>query len=213
MNEPRLKGTQLEWYINPRDAKSKEAVHCINILNQAFVDTVRASGGMNATRYLMVSGYAASLNGVMHQDFTMPEDSIGNRIIVSVHAYVPYSFALQGPNQSGSQSVFDTGSRSDRSDIDNLMQKLYKEYIKIGIPVVLGEFGARDKSGNLQDRADFIAYYVAAASAHGIPCFIWDNHAFSGSGELFGLLNRNTYTFAYPEIIESMITYALNSKE
>jgi len=203
MNEPRLAGTNLEWSVNLRDERSKEAVECINALNQAFVDTVRAPGGQNATRYLMVSGYDASLDGATNETFTLPQDSADNRIIISVHAYTPYAFALQ----DGGQSTFDSNSRKDRSEIDNLMEKLYRQYIANGIPVVLGEFGARNKDNNLQARADYTAYYVAAAAAHGIPCFIWDNHAFSGSGELFGLLNRETFTFAYPEIVESMMAY------
>mgnify|MGYP001362522916 CR=1 FL=1 len=45
LNEPRLKGTSLEWWLNSGDARSAEAVRCINALNQSFVDTVRASGG------------------------------------------------------------------------------------------------------------------------------------------------------------------------
>lgn len=205
MNEPRLVGTNVEWYLNPRDDACKDAVQCINALNQAFVDTVRAAGGSNATRYLMVPGYDASLDGATNSGFTLPQDSADNHIIVSVHAYTPYAFALQ----DGGQSTFDINSRQDRSEIDSLMQKLYKTYIANGIPVVLGEYGSRDKSGNLQARADFTAYYVASATASGIPCFIWDNNAFTGSGELFGLLNRKTFTFAYPEIVDSIMAYAL----
>lgn len=204
MNEPRLKGTNVEWYLSPRDARCREAVECINTLNQVFVDTVRAAGGQNAARYLMVPGYDASLDGATDRDFALPQDSAENRIIVSVHAYTPYAFALQ----DSAQSTFDVNSRKDQSDIDTLMRRLYQAYVANGIPVVLGEYGARDKNGNRQARADFTAYYVAAATAHGIPCFVWDNNAFTGSGELFGLLDRKTLAFAYPEIVKSIMAYA-----
>ncbi|MFH1512566.1 MAG: glycoside hydrolase family 5 protein [Bacillota bacterium] len=207
MNEPRLKGTNIEWWLNPRDLKSSEAVRCVNALNQAFVDTVRAAGGENATRYLMIPGYDASPDGALRKDFAMPTDSAGNRLIVSVHAYTPYAFALQADNESGSTSAFDPAKQRDRAEIDRLMQSLYDKYIENGIPVVIGEYGARDKGGNLKDRADFVAYYVAAAGARGILCFIWDNHAFTGGGELFGLLDRNNNTFVYPEILQSMMAY------
>ena len=209
MNEPRLKGTDIEWRLNPRDKRSEEAVRCINALNQAFVDTVRASGGDNATRYLMVPGYGASADGALHKAFQLPADSAQDRIIVSVHAYTPYAFALQDSAQPGSQSTFDFESAKDRAEIDSLMQRLYDRFIVNGVPVVIGEYGARDKDGNLQARAAFTAFYVAAASAHGIPCFYWDNHAFAGTGELFGLLNRTTFVFAYPEIVESIMANAL----
>lgn len=207
MNEPRLKGTPIEWWLNPSDPKSSEAVQCINALNQAFVDTVRAAGGGNASRYLLVPGYGASLDGALHEKFTLPTDTLDNRLIVSVHAYTPYAFALQPPDESGSISTFDPTRQRDRAEIDRLMQSLYGRFIQNGIPVVIGEYGVRDKDGNLRDRADYIAYYVAAAGARGIPCFVWDNHSFTGSGEKFGLLDRKTNTFVFPEIIESMMTY------
>lgn len=72
-----------------------DAARSINLLNQLFVDTVRASGGSNATRYLMVPGYAASVDGALNEHFQLPKDAADNRIIVSVHAYTPYSFALR----------------------------------------------------------------------------------------------------------------------
>lgn len=59
---------------------------------------------------------------------------------------------------------------------------------------MIGEFGARDKNGNLQSRVDYAAYYIAAARAYGMSCNWWDNNAFTGDGELFGLLDRkNSY--------------------
>ena len=169
MNEPRLKGTDIEWWLNPRNPKSEEAVRCINVLNQTFVDTVRAAGGENTTRYLMVPGYDASLDGATNKAFVLPADSAVDRLIVSVHAYTPYAFALQAATEKGSTSTFDPTNARDHADIDHLMNSLYKTFIQNGIPVVIGEYGARDKDGNLQARADFTAYFVAAAAARGIP--------------------------------------------
>ena len=60
MNEPRLVGTSHEWMYVSGDPECEEAMECINRLNQVFVDTVRATGGYNATRYLMVPAYDAS---------------------------------------------------------------------------------------------------------------------------------------------------------
>ena len=51
-----------------------------------------------------------------------------------------------------------------------MMEKLYAKYISNEIPVVIGEFGARDKNGNLQSRVDYAAYYIAAARAYGMSC-------------------------------------------
>ena len=66
MNEPRLVGTSHEWWLEADNQDCIDAVECINALNLAFVDVVRSSGGNNAGRYLMVPGYAASLDGAVH---------------------------------------------------------------------------------------------------------------------------------------------------
>lgn len=210
MNEPRLAGTEIEWNLNPNDPRSEESVRCINALNQHFVDIVRRSGGINASRYLLVPGYAASVQGVLHKAFAMPSDADGppDRLLMSVHAYTPYNFALQSPSEPGSRSAFSAGNAFDVNEIASFMDSLYEKSISLQVPVVIGEFGARDKGGNLQARIDFTAVYTALARARGFSCFWWDNHAFAGSGELFGLLDRKTFTFVNPQIVEALISNA-----
>mgnify|MGYP001118291190 CR=1 FL=1 len=210
MNEPRLVGSQYEWWLNPGAEECQDAVSCINEINQAFVNTVRESGGNNGSRYLMVPGYCASPDGVLNSGFVLPEDAEGveNRLILSVHAYTPYNFALQAEGESGSTSKFDSDSAGSVRDINSFMDQLYNKYISNGIPVVIGEFGSRDKSGNLQDRVDHAAYYIAAAKARGITCVWWDNNAFSGDGENFGIYYRRQGKFLYPDILNALMKYA-----
>lgn len=90
------------------------------------------------------------------------------------------------------------------------MDSLYEKYTSRGIPVVIGEFGAVNKNNNLQSRVEFSSYYIAAAKARGISCFLWDNNAWSGDGELFGFLDRNANRIMFPEIIQGMMYYANN---
>ncbi len=210
MNEPRLVGSNYEWWIDNNSEECMDAIACINTLNQIFVNTVREGGGNNAARYLMVPGYDASPDGALHRDFVIPQDPGGveNRIIVSVHAYTPYNFALQGPGESGSKSNFDASQTGSTNDIDYFMDKLYDRFISQGLPVVIGEFGARDKDGNTQDRVDYAAYYIAAARARGITCLWWDNNAFTGDGENFGLYYRRGGYFVYPDIVDALMKYA-----
>jgi len=203
MNEPRLVNNpnNHEWNLDLKASECLEAVDCLNQLNQLFVDTVRASGGNNETRYLMVPGYCASPTNVLIDQFQFPSDSADNRIIISVHAYTPYSFAL---DQNGT-SKFSLSS-SQKSEIASFVNNLYKRYIVNGIPVVIGEFGALNKN-NLQDRVDFAAYYTAAASCRNLPVVWWDNGAFNGSGENFGLLKRTNCTWPFPEIVNAIMLY------
>ena len=210
MNEPRMVGTNYEWWIDLNNEECVESVQCINELNQLFVDTVRASGGHNKERYLLVPGYDASLHGATNEYFELPKDTEGNlnKILVEVHGYTPYNFALQPPSEGGSTDQWSKDSVGSISEINSMMDKLYETYVKNGIGVVIDEFGARDKGGNTQARTDFAAFYVATARARGITCCWWDNGSFAGDGENFAILNRQTCEFPYPELVEGMVKYS-----
>ena len=204
MNEPRLVGTNHEWWFQRHNRSCKDAAACINTFNQTFVDIVRASGGNNADRYLIIPGYAASPDNADPQILTLPTDTADNRIIVAAHAYVPYDFAL---NIKGTPR-FSLENRGDVSAIDSPLKSLYENYIRKGVPVVMDEFGCLNKD-NLQARVDHAAYYTAAAAACGIPVCWWDNGAFSGDGENFGLLRRQDVSWPFPELVEAMMKYKL----
>ncbi len=206
VNEPRLVGHANEWWIDPENEDCKDAISCVNVINQTFVDTVRASGGNNATRYLICPGYDASPEGALNSGFVLPTDPVDNdhRIILSVHAYTPYSFALEDPGT-------DTWSSDTRSDLVNMvsfMNDIYNAYVAKGIPVIIDEFGAQEKNGNLAARVDFAGCYVAQARARGITCIWWDNNLMKGDGERFGIIDRKTQEWAFPEIMEAMMNHA-----
>ncbi len=205
MNEPRPKGTSQEWWFNSGDKFCQEVAVCIGKLNQAFVNTVRATGSNNATRYLMVPAYCASPDAATNTTwFQLPQDTVENKLIVSAHAYTPYSFALESP---GTRS-FDPLKPGNLTEITRFMGNLYNTFVSKGVPVVIGEFGAVNKNNNLQDRVNFYAYYIAIASSRNIPCVVWDNHNFSPSGEIFGLLDRRNLVFPEPILVETMMQYA-----
>lgn len=182
-NEPRKVGTPLEW-----NGGDEEGWNVVNATNAAFVETVRGAAGYNPERFLMLPGYGANCTvGIRHIE--IPEND--GRIIVSVHAYEPYEFALKIPGRSA--------WNHDTEAIDTLMAELKERYTDRGIPVIIGEFGAMGKK-NDQDRQEWAEYYVKAAAAVGVPCVWWDNGLFEGDGELFGLFDRHDFSCAYPEI-------------
>lgn len=193
LNEPRQKGTADEW-----NGGNAEGWDVINQLNAVFVDTIRKAGGNNPLRHIMIPPYAASSSTRAWDTFIVPDD---NKIIVSIHAYTPYNFAL---NKTGTAEWSSTNA-SDTKDIDNLMNGINNKFLSNGIAVILGEFGAVDKSGNTAARVDWANYYITKAAEKGIPCIWWDNGAFYGSGELFGLIDRLLYNWHYPEIIDAMM--------
>lgn len=74
--------------------------------------------------------------------------------------------------------------------------------------MVIGEFGAQVKGDNAQARTEFAAYYTARARYCGMTVCWWDNNAFGGEGENFGLLDRHENRIRYPQIVEQMAYYS-----
>lgn len=193
LNEPRQKGTKDEW-----NGGNQEGWDVVNEFNAAFVETIRNSGGNNPMRHLMIPPYGANSGKRAWSNFMIPED---DKIIVSIHAYTPYNFAL---NKTGTAEWSSTNI-SDTNEIDNLMNSIYDYFVSKNIPVIIGEFGSMNKDGNIAARADWSEYYVSKAAEKGIPCIWWDNGAFEGSGELFGLIDRYSLTWKYPEIVDALM--------
>lgn len=203
LNEPRLTNDDThEWWYEPGNAHCKEAVDIINRLNQSFVNIVRESGSNNASRFLMIPGYCASPDAINTDVFKIPEDTIENHIMIAMHAYVPYNFAL---NENMDFNEFNPDSSISTSDMKRIMELAQRRYLKKGIPVVLGEYGAREKNGNLEDRVAYYETYCGMCHEFGIPNFVWDNGIFNGNGERFALIDRKNLTFTYPEIIDAIV--------
>jgi endoglucanase len=193
MNEPRKEKTPVEW-----TGGDEESRNVVMKLNQVFVDTVRATGGNNPTRMLLVPNYAASCNENAMEDFEMPT---GENLIMSLHGYVPYGFALSDDHSQN------TWSEAEQTDIDQLFIRINKYFISKKIPVILGECGARKKQNNAFDRAEWAKYYTAKAREYGVPCCWWDNGYLDGpeTTEVFGLLNRHKLEWGFPKIVEAFV--------
>ena len=215
LNEPRLIGTGYEWWFNKWSIPSevKDAIDCINKLNQKAVDTIRNTGSNNRGRLIMCPGYDASIDGATVSGFKLPTDISGNknRIAVSVHAYSPYNFAMNIDTSNGATSTY---SSYIKDELKNLFSTLKSNFRDKGIPVVIGEFGSTDKN-NTAERVKWATDYTALAKKNNIPCVLWDNNAFAvynGSSivlnsEYHGYINRknNTVTSPAKDVIEALM--------
>lgn len=192
-NEPRMRNTPSEWTDG-----TPEAQNIINDYEKAFYDAVRKSGGNNAKRHLLITGYAASSMAGSMQAIKLPSNT-DDKLIVSIHAYLPYSFAL---DKDGTDKFSD---KSDTVSIDSLFTNIDQNFLSKDIPVIIGEFGAMNKF-NDDDRIEWVKYYLKAAKQYGVPCLWWDNGAFFGNGENFGLLNREQpASWRFQEIVDAMM--------
>lgn len=154
-----------------------------NAYNQDFVDTVRATGGNNATRVLFVPTYSDGSDVQMLQGFKLPTDTASNSLIVEVHCYYIAASA------------------------DTVSSRLSTYFVSKGIPCMIGEFGTNNTSYTEAQRATEAAYYVKSFAKFGIPCFIWDdgNWYNSTTYQAFAMLNRFTNTWYKPTIAPAMI--------
>lgn len=185
MNEPRVEGASYEWWVDTESEGCMQAIDIINRLNQTALDAIRAAGGWNSERFVMVPSYAANSQGLLIDRFHLPEDTAEGKLIVSVHAYSPYDLCL---NVNSPQTQFRS---ADFNDVISMMKSLNYRYVKKGIPVVIGEMGCINKN-NPDDRYAWAKAYVAAAREYGMICCVWDNGVTTGAGELFGILDRRT---------------------
>lgn len=191
VNEPRLIGTDYEW-----NAGTVQARKIVNSYNRTFVDTVRSIPG-NSNRYLILAPYGDSSDLDALKDMALPEDKY---IIVTVHGYKPYAFA----HDKMGTSSWDSKNKKDTQVIDEMMSNLYYYFIRKGIPVIIGEFGAIDKN-NMASRVAYTRYYVSSARRNSIMCIWWDDGGREYKKGRFGILDRYENKLMHPEIAKVLV--------
>lgn len=159
-----------------------------NEINQTFVDVVRATGGNNATRFLLIAGYSTNIDQTCDDRFQMPKDTAGSKLMVSVHYYDPWSYC----GASSAASATKWGKVSDYEYLDQQLAKMTK-FTEAGYGVVIGEYGALPGSDGLKDNT--LAYHTAfldACTKYNLTNCLWD---------CSGLYKRVSQTFADDDIL------------
>ena len=143
------------------------AYNAINSFAQSFVDVVRATGGNNSQRNLIVSTYSASSGaGSWNQHLQdplkymkRPNDEVENHIIFEVHSYL------------------DIKDLIDTKNVVNQMISALKSYLVAkGAPVIIGEWGTNVENGYAlyrQNMLSFARYFVEQTKANDIGTFYW----------------------------------------
>ena len=173
-----------------------------NGYNQDFIDAVRATGGRNYYRQLIVQTYACDPNYGL-SGFVIPKDKVEGRLSVEFHYYSPYSYCsgAEGCYYYWGEAFADKGSITpdgNERGLSNLFTQIRKAWFEKGLGVVVGEYGvARHYSDEAHrdvqdDNARYYLECVASESRkNGFAAFVWDNNAFGNGSEKFGIFNRN----------------------
>jgi aryl-phospho-beta-D-glucosidase BglC (GH1 family) len=190
--------------------------------HQIFIDAVRATGGKNAYRTLVLQSPNTSLDLMNY--FApggipgMPKDPVPNKLMMEFHYYTPPTFCIINEDASWGKearywgkdlkSTTDAEHNSDPSTeeayMEANMQWAKKNFVDKNIPVLIGEFGAAwhadDLVGHPADSllsatsvAHFFGHTVRSARANGLSTFLWA-----------GVINRQTEAIENKQQLDSL---------
>lgn len=170
----------------------------INLLTSSFVKTVRASGGNNEVRHLVITTYGSQPDVEDMQQIKVPKDTICDRIIVDIHFRYPPSFV---GDVEGHNSVVDWGADSEKNTLNIQLFLIYYRLIeKLNCPVIIGQFYAADKD-NDEARARYTSFLCKTAYQYGIICFWYDQGVSVNS-----IFDRNTGAPTHEIIVKTMLS-------
>lgn len=183
---------------------TRENAEVQNGYNQVFVNAVRATGGKNKSRWLVVQGYNTNIDATAKVNVAMPRDVVKGRLMMEVHHYSPYNFALNdksdiwqwGANATDPKA---TETWANEAYTDSQFQMMKEKFVDKGVPVLLGEYSAGLKPrfpGMRRYQKDWVAYVTRSAFRHKLVPMYWD------TGSLF---DRTTGVSKDPELIRIII--------
>lgn len=187
-NEPGMNetsGNEAKW-------ADQEAVARVVEYEQTMIDAVRATGGNNATRCLVVQGLGTSISSTYTYMKSLPTDNVADRLMVEVHFYEPYQFCLMEEDASWGKTFWYWGKDNhvsgsehnpdwgEESWLTAQLDKMKELYTSKNIPVIIGEYSAmfRTVSENQEMHDKSVAYYgqVVTEYAKNAGCvpFYWE---------------------------------------
>lgn len=182
-----------------------------NSFNQTFVTTVRATGGRNATRHLVVQGFNTNIDHTVNFA-DIPVDTVANRLMMEVHYYDPYNFTLNENSNITQWGAIATDPNvtetwANEAWVDTQFQRMKTNFVDQGIGVILGEYGviSRPNVANHEVyRTYWNEYITESAVRHGLVPVYWDNGYAGNAG--MAIFDRNNGSPLYPAIIDAIVS-------
>lgn len=154
-----------------------EKYELANRINQVFVDTVRATGGNNAQRFLLIPGFGTNIDNTLDARFVMPTDSAENKLMISVHFYDPWAYCGDG------QSTVRWGTVSDYETMMQTLQKMTR-FVDEGYGVVIGEYGVLYATELQENTVKYHQAFLDCCDLYNYTNCLWDCSAFFRRSEL-----------------------------
>ncbi|MBF4488106.1 cellulase family glycosylhydrolase [Flavobacterium sp. CSZ] len=185
---------------NEPAADNAEQMSILTSYHQTFINAVRATGGKNSYRVLVVQGPHTDPNKTYDLMNTLPVDKIPNKLMLEVHYYTPATFTIltNGDEEWGNMAYYwgkgnhstlepERNATSGEEDVvDSDFQKIKQKFVDKGIPVILGEYASWRRTasnGNFVPKdldkhnqsVDYWATYVTKqARVNGMVPFWWE---------------------------------------
>jgi aryl-phospho-beta-D-glucosidase BglC (GH1 family) len=190
-----------------------------------FIGAVRATGGNNATRWLVIQGPNTNIDLTYDLVTTLPTDSATGRLAVEVH-YYPWRWTLMAEDAwwgkmfyfwgqgYHSPTMLDRNSTAEEEAYaDEQFQKMATKFVSQGVPVILGEWGAMKRTGypdltgteldrHLASRTYYSKYITDKANALGLKPIWWDAGG-TGSNTMW-LFDRSTAAVIDPDNLRAL---------
>ena len=164
------------------------AYKAINDYAQSFVDVVRATGGNNSVRNLVVNTYGAC-NGAGDwnphlldplRNMKMPSDKVNDHIIFQVHSY----------------PMIDDLPAMEK-EVGKMLDDLETYLVPLGGPVIIGEWGTFSENPTLENYCYYARWFVSECKRRGIGTFHWMN--------ISDGMYRSIPCFSAPELTEAIV--------
>ncbi len=153
-------------------SKEKEYATLLRV-NQLFVDTVRNTGGRNASRLLVVAGHHTDFEKTADDLFKLPKDSAQGRLFISVHYYTPWQFCGLAEDADWGKVKPTWGAPEDVKEQTRLFD-LMAEFAKThDVPVFVGEYNVTEKR-EPESRLLWLKGVTRAAMQRKMVPVLWD---------------------------------------
>jgi endoglucanase len=179
-----------------------------NGFNQTFVNTVRATGGNNAKRHLVVQAYYTSIENAVKIN-TVPSDTVPSRLFMEVHYYDPYNFTLNGDSKIWQWGAIATDAAAtetwaNEAYADKMFQSMKTSFVDKGVGVIMGEYGAfpkpKEKFPGMARYSQYWAQTITHSIAqHGLVPMWWDTG---------GLIDRVSGAQKEPDLVKVIVEAA-----
>lgn len=150
----------------------------LNEINQLFVTTVRAQGGYNVSRALLIAGFQTDIALTAVDALIVPNDPAGTgKLFLSLHYYTPYTFCGLDTVESWGSPATTWGTADEKATLEGLFNTLGAFSVGKGVPIILGEFGVTLGENYPREPASRTLWMQSVAKAcmsRGMVPVLWD---------------------------------------